>query len=152
MFTLGMSFLKESWWYDTLACYALGLLWSMYKEKVENFFFTHWGKALLIVCAAFLVLKPYCPPGRRYNIIACLFCIILILLSMKVHIGNKILNFFGNHVFSIYILQRLPMIILTSFYSEINSYVFAIISLIVTIIISIIWDKYFLVLLKKISV
>lgn len=37
---------------------------------------------------------------------------LVLLVSMKMEINNNILQWFGKHTFSVYILQRIPMIVL----------------------------------------
>ena len=39
----------------------------------------------------------------------------VVLVTMKIRVYNPVLEWFGKHVFSIYILQRIPMIILDRF-------------------------------------
>ena len=60
---------------------------------------------------------------------------------MKVQIGNGILDFLGSHVFSIYILQRLPMILLTKLgLAESNKYIFVAVCFFATVTMAVLFD------------
>ena len=70
---------------------------------------------------------------------------------MKVNIKNPILKWFGDNLFWIYILQRLPMLVLSRMgYAVTHAYRFAIICFVVTIVLTIIYKKIFEVIDKKI--
>lgn len=65
-----------------------------------------------------------------FEIWAMLFCALMILLTMKISLQNEVLKFLGKHIFSIYILQRIPMIFLDHYgVSERHKYIFLIASL-----------------------
>ena len=66
---------------------------------------------------------------------------LIVLATMKVQIGNGILEFFGSHVFSIYILQRMPMIIFSKLgLAESNKYVFVALCFFTTVTMAVIFD------------
>jgi peptidoglycan/LPS O-acetylase OafA/YrhL len=49
----------------------------------------------------------------KWGIVSCLFCLMIVVGTMKVQIGNPVLKWVGIHAFAIYILQRLPMNLLS---------------------------------------
>lgn len=51
-----------------------------------------------------------------HNILALAFSALLFVLTFKIKLKNEFLRFCGNHVFELYILQRLPMIALKPVY------------------------------------
>jgi hypothetical protein len=60
---------------------------------------------------------------------------------MKISVYNSVLEWFGKHIFSVYILQRIPMILLASMgigYS--HRYFFLVISIAITILLSQLFD------------
>ncbi len=67
----------------------------------------------VVYIAAFLHRWDYGIEG--YTVWAVAFTILLVMITMKAHIHNELLEWFGKHIFSIYMLQRLPMIILDHF-------------------------------------
>ncbi|MGN1194446.1 MAG: hypothetical protein ACI4SB_03090, partial [Acutalibacteraceae bacterium] len=72
-----------------------------------------------------------------YSLWAILFMMLLVLVTMKVQIKNPILSWFGSHVFSVYMLQRLPMIFLKHIgFSQSHKYAFVIICFAVTVVLS----------------
>jgi hypothetical protein len=49
-----------------------------------------------------------------FNIMSVFFALLIIVLTMKISIGNKILYWLGSNLFPLYIYQRLPMMIFLS--------------------------------------
>ena len=88
------------------------------------------------------------PFGWAYCVMACVFALIVVLLSIKIKIQNPILTFFSKHIFSIYILQRIPYMFFQRY--NINRYLFLVISIVVTVIISVLFDNLFDALHKRI--
>ena len=63
------------------------------------------------------------------------------MLTMKISLQNEILKFLGKHIFSIYIIQRIPMILLDHYgLSGRHKYVFLIVSFAITIAMALIFD------------
>ncbi|MDO4344840.1 MAG: hypothetical protein Q4C50_08570 [Eubacteriales bacterium] len=48
----------------------------------------------------------------------------IVLITMKISIHNPILNWLGEHTFEIYILQRIPMMILQRLHLDSHPYIF----------------------------
>lgn len=117
---LGVFFLqhwqiKPVHWYDTALCYPLGMLYSQYRGSVEKLLTRNrllWAGALagaLLVCRFFYL---------RYSdlnsiLLNLSFTGMTLLVTMKISSCNPWLRWCGKHLFPLYILQRIPMIILT---------------------------------------
>ncbi len=138
---------KEEWWYNTILCYPLGLYVSYYKEGIENalmksnknYFF-----ALVITIATLLVFKEYEKAGTVYYLImAMAFSFTVVLLSMKINLNDKILEWFGNKLFWMYMLQRIPMIVLKNYSIATHPYRYAAACFGITIVMTIIADLIF---------
>lgn len=154
VYILIMLSFKESWWYDTAFCLPFGLWYSFFKEKVENivmknnlFYYT----SLIIVILVFAGLHLKRGNLALYELCAVFYALLIVMFTMKVKTGNKILYWFGNHVFSIYILQRIPMMIFkeVDFISS-NFYVYFIVCFAITVIISVYFDKILKIIDNKI--
>jgi len=108
--------LRPSRWYDTSLCYVMGIWYSLLREKLESLIMKN-GTVYVVTMAVLLVVfrisKKFAYISWIHQINSILFMMVLIGLSMKVCFDNGFLRFMGKHVFSIYILQRLPMIYLT---------------------------------------
>ena len=133
----------RSWW-NTLLCFPLGMWYAYFQDKIEK----HMRKpkeyyptaiALLIVLLVLLALyNTLDTTGLSFIIVSLVFALVVVALTMKIKIGNKILDFFGKHIFSIYILQRIPMKIFKDVFS--NKYLYLIVSFAITIAISVGYD------------
>lgn len=136
---------RPSRYYNTLLCFPLGMWYSLYFEKIENWLKSksiyYYGSLLFTFIFYFITTRKRSCHVVVYEIAAISFVMCIVLLSMKVSLNNAFLRFLGNHVFSIYILQRLPMRFLKELFSlNENIYAFFFFSFAITIIISLLFD------------
>ena len=143
LFTAFLYFFKESYWWNTTFCFPLGMWFSRYKKQTEEFLRKEksaWFLLFAVVAVAFVVFYfvSFKVCNIFYLIAACFFCLIVVMLTMKIKIRNPALAFLGRHVFSIYMLQRLWYIPLSKI--DMNRYVFLTISVVLTIISAVLFD------------
>ena len=138
---------KKHYWYNTILCFNLGMWYSYFRENVEAFLST--SKNYLIVLAislfafivAFFLIETQSP---LFIIKALLFSLSFVLIQMKFSFGkSRILSRLGKHVFSVYMLQRIPFMLLTELNLNRNIYLFFIITLFLTMLISMVYDYIF---------
>lgn len=143
---VALAIFKQSYWYNTLLCYPLGMFYSLLRDKIDALFAKrkwcyHVSLWLCIILTAGLpAAYSYFNIGINYQILyiimACTFTLAIVLASMKISANNKILYWLGVNSFSIYILQRLPMITLRHFGLDDNNLIFSLIAIAVTMIIA----------------
>lgn len=117
---------KGGWWYDTVLAYPTGMLFSIYRGRIEKtlrgwrwvvgavvcgalFFFLQYGtqtlgRVLPWRLAAYLGLA-------GYLIASSVFALLVVMITMKLKFDNAVLRWLGGNAFAIYILQRLAMIV-----------------------------------------
>ena len=112
----------QYWWYDTLLTFPLGMLFAEVKSHVDQalrkplfWWLSFLGLAVTYIGTHHLI------GVDQWGIVNCIFCLLIVVGSMKVQIGNPVLKWLGINAFAIYILQRLPMNILSGF--GLNGYV-----------------------------
>lgn len=72
-----------------------------------------------------------------------IFAAAVVLFTMRVSINNKVLRWCGKHLFGLYILQRIPMIVFREIgLSDYNIYLYFIVCLAVTVVIAWLFEKY----------
>ncbi|MGN0527802.1 MAG: acyltransferase family protein [Eubacterium sp.] len=134
---------KEDFWWDTAILYPIGMTYYLCKDKIDKIIKEHGAiyAVSLLVCIALWVLF-YKFRGNDVALVFkhIFFAFIVLFATMKVQIHNKILNFFGKHLFSIFILQRLPMILLTYFGIDSQPVIYVALTAVVTIIICVPYD------------
>ncbi len=99
--------------YNTLICFPLGMVFSMVKPYFDK---------LLMKCdilwytgfTAAVAVFAYFSRNRgdsfaHYQLFVCFALIMLVIAMMKLNIKSTILDRFGEHIFSFFILQRIPM-------------------------------------------
>lgn len=145
---------KGAWWYNTILAFPLGMWYSFFKEKIEKLVMKNdWtllsALIIFVVSTHFVFLRSDDQHVVYYEIASILFAITVTLFTMKVKIGNPALNWLGNHVFSVYILQRIPMATLKHFNFFANHYyIFFFTSLALTIILAELFDRLMAVIDK----
>lgn len=150
--------IRNFFWCDTVLCYSLGMFYSLYKDRIENFLkhSTIYFSSLILFFIASLALI-YCVEngfGKIFDLILMLvFTIFVLLLTMKISLNNKILNWFGTHLFEIYILQRIPMMIFERIGLNNSIYLFFVLCFGTTILLAwiykIIIDKTWKLIIKR---
>lgn len=144
LFLIVIKNFRPIYWYDTILCYPLGLSFGYYQDRIEIFLKNngHYLMSFLILAILFCIFRLrahqvlFC-----YEIMALIFSLLIVLITMKINIRSKVLKWFGDRLFTFYILQRLPMMILKS--SSLSPYLYFILCFGITIILVIIFDYLF---------
>lgn len=133
-----LSIVKGTWWYDTILAYPAGYVYANYKSQVERIIKKHYMPILIMSIFVFYITHDYCPffRGITPNVMAITFALIIVLITMRIRISNKLLIWFGVNLFPLYIYQRIPMIALQTLvgkeYISQAPVLFLLVSLIIT--------------------
>ena len=129
----------QPWWYNTLFVFPFGMIYSYYKELIDNKIGR--DSALYYLTLAGLLfgfgIWYHYYGVDIYGVSSILFTIILVVMGMKVKLGNPILDWLGTNAFAIYILQRLPMNILAHYGYNENVIMFSVVSVVVALLIAV---------------
>lgn len=144
LYTAILYFYKGHWWYDTIYAYGVGAIFAFYKDKSEKIIKSHYSVLLIASIAGFFTF--YTMPNYfsiSANITAVFLCFIIVLFTLKVRLKSSILSWSGQHLFPLYIYQRLPMVILSTisggaFMNE-HYYMYVVICFVITILIAAIY-------------
>lgn len=137
-----LSFLKKSYWYNTMMAYPAGVLFAAYQNRIVAVFRKYYLPLLILLGGTFFVTFYQLPKMRGIsdNIASICFALIVVLLTMKIIVENDFLKWCGEHLFPLYIYQRLSMIVMYDcFGSEFvknHAMFFPFIALLVTCLIS----------------
>ena len=76
-----------------------------------------------------------------YQVYAIMLVVLVVGISMKIEFSSPFLDFLGKHIFSFYMLQRLPMMVLNNkgIYAE-DNVAFFILSFLLTCVIALAFD------------
>ena len=139
---------KHYWWYDTVMCYPLGMWYYVTKPYIDKKLlgsFDRWFAAVAASAICFSCLKALLSffKGSRAVFIpmSFVFAIGIVILSMRVSVNNAVLRWFGSRVFGIYILQRIPMMILRYFGYNDSPIVFTAVCFAITILLAEIFER-----------
>ena len=104
------------WWYNSVPCFAVGIWYCRVKDSVSELVKKKYPLITAITVSAFLILFAVASERYQYDTAATLLleiiCVILFslsvfLLSMKIKIGNPILNICGDLSFELYLSHAL---------------------------------------------
>lgn len=138
----------QKWWVDSIFTFPLGIAYSLLKEEIDIIMNkTSVYYSVILGGITLFVIWHYYQNVDVLGISSCLFALIVAFLSMKMKIGNVILLWLGKQAFAIYILQRLPMIILCHW--GLNNYKFLFVS--ITLLSVFIMASVFTIFLNKID-
>lgn len=104
-------------YYNTQILLPLGLLYSYWKDDIDMIVMKNGVSysiflMLTMIIYYFSYMKRWDYGIEGYTAWAILFTLLVVLVAMKVELRSSILMWTGKHVFSIYILQRIPMLVL----------------------------------------
>mgnify|MGYP004514159613 CR=1 FL=1 len=146
----------EGWWYNTVLCYAEGMWYSYFKEDIERLLFDKKHPLLyyiLLILSALGVImgRAYIYHLPVYIMWTMCFTGMVVLVTMKVSVHNKILYWLGCYTFEIYILQRIPMMIFSQIgWMKERTYLFLICTVGATLLIAKVFHEILKCLDKKI--
>ena len=152
VFTLFVKLYKSGYWYNIYFAYWFGMLYARWKDQIDECVMQRsgtWVMSILTVAFSFYILHAYRNNLIAYEACAVLFALFVVLMMMKITLGNPLLVYCGKHLFSLFILQRIPMILLQKTIVAKNDYVYFVVCLILTFILSAVFDKFVPVLWKK---
>lgn len=137
---------QPSWYYNTAILFPLGCWYSILKDKIEAIVQRNDG-IYAGICALIVGIYVVSFNNRwehgieGYTIWGVAFVLVVLLFTMKVSINNPILIWLGKHVFSVYILQRIPMMIF-NYIGWLDQYKYAVlvVTILVTIFMAIVFD------------
>lgn len=106
---------SEPWWYNTIICYPLGMLYSCFREQIETKVLSTkkvFVPVFIVALAGFVMATLYADlfTTAMFQVRVIFFTILLVAWTRLIPESNGVLKWFGNHVFEIYVLQRIPMI------------------------------------------
>lgn len=151
----------STWCYNTIFCFPAGMIFSLCRKRFEElvqYSKVSWWTSLIVSLLVFLMSYTICDNYSQYwnlfwyQIMCIAFVIFIVVLVMKVKIGNGILTFMGGEMlFSIYILMRAPMNVLSESSLHLTPSVFFVLSVAITFAIAWIFTKLTGKLVKAIT-
>lgn len=116
LYVIGLSFVKEPWWYDTILCFPVGMICSQYKSHIEAIAVRFYVPLIAIAALVYFGLDyiRIFARGLVPNVKAIAFTSVIVMITMRIPIRHAALGWLGKNLFPLYIYQRIPMIFLFS--------------------------------------
>lgn len=132
---------KGNWYYDTIFCYFAGMVLGAFSEEIMGLLKNPGLYLAVLVCSvvAFWICRTreFLPYIIRLELRNILFAVLVFLVTLKLQIGNPVLDWLGRYTFEIYILQRLPMRALAN--RDLNEYIYFLVCLVITGILAVVF-------------
>ena len=132
-------------YFDTILCFPLGMLYSQLKPIIDKIVMKNDILWIVITTAVFTVCMFGSQNRDEHLIFRMLFMcsapIFITLLMMKIQCRSTILDWFGNHIFSFFMLQRIPMRLLEYLGFNHSPYLFICLAFFGTVFLSTIVDE-----------
>ena len=109
---------EEDYWYNTLMSYPFGMLYAVFKDKIDGAMKKNWAWIIALIAIAVgvgLIFLSGMKDPITYSVMGFLFILFVTLITMRVRIVNPVLKWLGGLSFGIYILQRPFMLLFESF-------------------------------------
>lgn len=106
---------RDGYWYNTVLAYVAGGWYSLFRGRIETLVKSSNRIWLLLTgmsAAGWYALRRSWGSLTAYELSAVVFALLILLVTAKVKLRSRVLAYCGKHLFSLYILQRLPMIAL----------------------------------------
>ena len=107
--------LQQDYWYSTIFVYTAGMAFSVFRCEWNRWLSGHMLRNAGTLCVGGL-LWGLCYAGREcivvYQLAAVLFAFTLIWILGRIKIRSRVFTWLGRHLFGIYMIQRVPMILL----------------------------------------
>lgn len=114
---------KESQYYNTVFCYAMGMWFAYFKTDIDALINKRYVMCLVLSVVAFGVTCQLRDTNLIVNQLFYLFFVaMVVMITMKIKIKNVFLHWCGNNLLGLYILQRIPMILLQHFSWMVENY------------------------------
>lgn len=112
IYTAVMYLFKSDVFYNTVIAYLCGMIYCSYEMKLQPIINKYYAIIFGGATLAILMGSFYKPNIVIYELWVVAFCIFLLLISMKVQFNNKALDLLNKYSLELYLIQRIPMIVL----------------------------------------
>ncbi|MBR3922423.1 MAG: acyltransferase family protein [Kiritimatiellae bacterium] len=142
---LALSRIKDqSFWYDTMMVFPAGVMYGLHREWFESFFAKrYWpSMAALALVVAVSTHLPFIGPRYlvSFNLKSICFALMVVMVTMKMEFRSPALRWCGEHLFPIYIYQRIPMIVFSTLHSaafrDWRCWFYCVLSIVITVVIA----------------
>ena len=136
-----MMWLKQDgdWWYNTVIAYPFGMWYAYFKDDIEEVFYSRYDLYKIFLVLSIVgtgVLMTINDIFIFYECLVIFFASMIVLITMKIDIYNVVIYRIGSNLFIMYIMQRIPMIILSYFNITYFSYASLIAAIVITYVIA----------------
>lgn len=153
---IALSRVRPLFWCDTMMAFGAGAVFGLNRSRVEEFLKKNY--LVCFVSAVILFVSVVYIPfvGKKYwiahNIKSLAFAAMVVMVTMKISVDNALLRWSGEHLFPIYIYQRIPMIVFSTLFpaafQDAHCWIYFLLSAIISVVIASLYP-YFQVKLTK---
>ena len=136
---------RPDYCYNTALVFSFGTLYAYYRSRVDKLLLNNdvvYRIALRLSMLAFVMLhKKWMNSLWIYELTSIRFALSVVIALMKIRVSNSFLKYLGDHTFSVYMFQRLPMNVLKTTGVAGNTFRYFFLCLVITLIIAFYFDR-----------
>ena len=136
---------SPEYYYNTIFCLPVGMLFSLLKPYIDKLLMKNdifWFGAFAVIGAlTFYFGDRKVNSVVHYSLFSVCFVLLIVVLMMKTNIKSSVLDWFGQHIFSFFMIQRIPMILFKHWEITNRPYVFILCSFIATVVLVTAFDR-----------
>ena len=128
---------------STIMCYPFGVFICVYKDRIITLIKSKKNTTVFVIVFILGITYKLRYDDYIMNIASIFFVLSFIWFEVFFELDNKLLKFIGNHAFSIYILQRIPMIVFSHYGILVQQpYMFVLSNMAITILVAVLFDYF----------
>ena len=131
-------------YYNTVRCFPAGMMFSLVKPYIDKILMKNdifWFSGFTLSVAGFAYFSQNRNDSQIHYGLFILFALAVIVVGMmKINVKSSVLDWFGQHIFSFFILQRIPMLLARHLGYARNGIIFILITFFGTLFLSVIFD------------
>ena len=147
---VAISRVRPLYWCDTMMAFGAGAVFGLNRSHVEKFVKKNYLICFVSVAILFVSVV-YIPfVGQKYwiahNIKSLAFAAMVVMATMKISVDSAVLRWSGEHLFPIYIYQRIPMIVFSTLFpaafQDAHCWIYFLLSAIISVFIASIYPHF----------
>lgn len=150
IFVFVLSRVRPGYWYGTMMAFGAGAVYGINRSRIEALIKKNYVICLVVAIVLFVTVEHIPWLGQKYwithNIKSIAFAAMVVMATMKILVRSALLRWSGEHLFPLYIYQRIPMIIFVTLhpaaFQDARCWIYFVISACIAIAIAVLYPRF----------
>lgn len=145
-----LSRVRPGYWYGTMMAFGAGVIYGINRSRIEALVKRNYVICLAIAVVLFVSVEHIPWLGQKYwityNLKSIAFAAMVVMATMKISVDSPLLRWHGEHLFPLYIYQRIPMMIFATLhpaaFQDARCWIYFVISACIAIAIAVLYPRF----------